>query len=263
MKSQRHLAVLNSHRVFLPAPLKPPSLQTKQSNTSGHISVKAQHHRTWSPNTRIPVLCSDIWLTSCLTEDFAGIIDPGWSAVCLCSSAHGLEIQNSRGDGPRQRAAPARIPPFSIAELAVLPPATQAHFQVGKSWAEQALGVLSCVSAQCSREETCRPGLARTRNFPPLTSNEWFLFCWKFVMEFLHSVPQIRFFFFFFRLLSLISAPEAWKEMKISETEGFLILYLENISARHFSWVCCETMKFPNNAPCSFAKRHSVRLQKQ
>lgn len=61
------------------------------------------------------------------------------------------------------------------------------------SWA--ALGFLSCVSAQCSREKTCRPELARTRNFPPLTSNEWFLFCWKFVMEFLHSVPRIRFFF--------------------------------------------------------------------
>lgn len=227
MKSQRHLAVLNSHRVFLPAPLKPPSLQTKQSNTSGHISVKAQHRRTWSPNTRIPVLCSDIWLTSCLTEDFAGIIDPGWSAVCLCSSAHGLEIQNSWGDGPRQRAAPARIPPFSIAELAVLPPATQAHFQVGKSWAEQALGVLSCVSAQCSREETCRPGLARTRNFPPLTSNEWFLFCWKFVMEFLHSVPQIRFFFFFSGYCLLSQPQKHEKKWKYLKQRGFWFFTLK------------------------------------
>lgn len=129
------------------------------------------------------------------------------------------------------------------------------------SWASPGGSQLCVSSVQQRGDMQTRAGQDEEFSTPYF---QWMIFV---LLEICHGISSFsapnQIFFFFFRLLSLISAPEAWKEMKISETEGFLILYLENISARHFSWVCCETMKFPNNAPCSFAKRHSVRLQKQ
>lgn len=128
-----------------------------------------------------------------------------WSGVCFCSSVHWLEIrclwQNcimllqktaAVRDSPWQCAAAAHFPPVLCAPCGFTCHPGTFSWREKQSWASP--GVSQIVSAQCRGEMIPKPRLARTRNFPPLTLNEWFLFCWKLVMEFLHSVPWIRLF---------------------------------------------------------------------
>lgn len=159
-------------------------------------------------------------------------------------------------DRPWQCVAPAHFPPiflpFSVAELPAVSPATQTHFHGGKRWAEQALGYLSCRYPQRRAEMIPKAELARMRNFPSLILNEWF-FCfvgnlsWNFFIQ----CPELD----IFRLLSLISIPEVWREIKISETEGFfwfvtLKIFQLGISASS----ALRPSGFPGNTPAHLPK---------
>lgn len=106
----------------------------------------------------------------------------------------------------------------------------------------------------CRGEPILKAELATTGNFPPLILNEWFFLLFCFVgnlsWNFFPQCPESE----IFLLLSLISIPEVWKEIKISETEGYYYFFSFFTLKMFQLGISGRPAGFPGSAPGSFGK---------